>query len=214
MNHPCWQTDNRLCRSSAVYQLRADRSGPAAVIKVDDELIDKRKSSAFRLSQVTPGTRRRPSGSARSSQTSQCSRSPSAETRARIYQERNKNRVRFDSGNSAGQVFIGSGAVPLVEGGGTLFEQHRHGAVEGAAVLALHRVHVARFHHVHRRRHQGGAETGGKGGGEVARHVVCGEQDICFDEQRGKKQNKQTARECLRSPVISSCARMSSLMMS
>lgn len=112
-----------------------------------------------------------------------------------------QNRVRFNSGDSAEHVLSGTGAVPLVEGGGTLFKQHRHGAVQGAAVLALHRVHVARFHHIHRRRHQGGAETGGEGGGEVAGHVVCrGNKTSYLINRREKK--KTIAKRSLKSPGI------------
>lgn len=70
-----------------------------------------------------------------------------------------------------------SGSVPLVEGCGTFFKQHGHGTVQGTAVLARHRVHVARLHHIHRGGHQGGAEAGGEGSSEVAGHVVCREQD-------------------------------------
>lgn len=94
-------------------------------------------------------------------------------------------------GGSAASVLIGTHAVPLVEGGGTLFKQHGHGAVEGAAVLARHWVHVARFHHVHRGGHQGGAEPGGEGGGEVAGHVVCGEQTYMISIRRLKKKTKK-----------------------
>lgn len=90
--------------------------------------------------------------------------------------------MRLEPGRSCCEL-IGTGALPLVEGGGTLFKQHGHGAVECAAVLARHRVHVARLHHVHWGGHQGGAEPGGKGGGEVAGHVVCGDPHI-----RGKYQ--------------------------
>lgn len=148
--------------------------------------------SAFWSSPITSTPWQRPSGSARSSQTSQCSRSPSAETRAQIYQGR-KDFKKHKQIKKNWHAFSGRGSVPLVESGGTLFEEHRHCTVEGAAVLALHRVHVARFHHVHRRGHQRCAETSGESGSEVAGHVVCGKQAAVISGEKKTGSNLKSS---------------------
>lgn len=96
--------------------------------------------------------------------------------------------------------------VPLIEGGGPLLGQHGVGALDGAAILARDGVHVARFDDVHRRRHNGGAEAGGEGGREVARHVVCDRGEGGGAEKRhgGRVRYTRDLSEPTRRPLPSS----------
>lgn len=64
--------------------------------------------------------------------------------------------------------------LPFIKRWGSFFNHHGEGTVYSTAVLPWYRVHEAGFHHVHRRRYKGGAESSGEGCGEVTRHVVCG----------------------------------------
>jgi len=66
-----------------------------------------------------------------------------------------------------------SPSSPLVEAGEAVLHQQGEEAAEHVAVLPGAGVHVPRLHHVHRRRHQRGAEAGAEGGHEMAGDVVC-----------------------------------------
>ncbi len=68
--------------------------------------------------------------------------------------------------------FCGPGS-PFVEGGRALFGHHGPGTVEGAAVLSGRRVHVARLHHIHRRRDHCRDEPRSERRHEMTRKIVC-----------------------------------------
>ena len=61
---------------------------------------------------------------------------------------------------------------PLVKGTGALLGQHGPGAVDGAAILTWRRVHVARLHHIHRRRYYRGDEARSERRHEMTRQIV------------------------------------------
>lgn len=70
---------------------------------------------------------------------------------------------------------VGIRGSPFIEGSGPLLLEHGKGAVPSTAILAQGRVHVSRLDHIDRGGDDSGAEARPKGGGEVAREVICQE---------------------------------------
>lgn len=129
-------------------------------------------------------------------------------------------------------VMLALDHVPLIESCGALFNQHSQGTADGAAVLPRHWIHVARLHHIHWRRHHGGAEACCEGRCEVTGHVVCWKGIYFALAAEGHREHHAGMPGTIRrycdmceipgdeceafagSPVIRWCFRMSSLMMS
>lgn len=175
INHHCsFSLGFDLVRCALLF-LRMKRSKPTTIIVLQwlhsfsIKPTGKRvRAKIFR----TAETSSRLSLSARSSQTSQCSRNPGEGMRAQSC-ERNQMKQECVQESLCHAWFSKIHSLPLVESCWSFFNQHGYSTVNSTAVLPRHWVHEACLYHIHRGCYNRGAETGCKCCGEVARHVVC-----------------------------------------